>query len=196
MSWDFLLFVQVWPVSWIYLNNTNNNFTNDYFTIHGIWPDNTNGPYPEYCAKEYLNLTTLADVLADLAKYWTDFTDPYSLIKHEYEKHWTCLQDDPLLDTAHKYFSMGLSLRNKINIYALLRDCQIIPSNSVKYETAILANIISNYTGHRIVITCDDNSVLNEIRFCYDTHIQPIDCCQKAIDEQCPEHTIWYRELV
>ena len=48
VDWNYFLFVQVWPSSRI-TNNDNIKFTNDYFTVHGLWPQYTNGTWPQFC---------------------------------------------------------------------------------------------------------------------------------------------------
>jgi|AntRauTorckE6833_2_1112554.scaffolds.fasta_scaffold120191_1 ribonuclease T2 len=76
-NWDYILFVQVWPGSWIYEDHSKYNFTNDYFTVHGLWPEYNNGKYPQFCNKtERFNLTKLDPIRNELEKYWTNFKNP------------------------------------------------------------------------------------------------------------------------
>ncbi|KAL6944992.1 hypothetical protein ACO0QE_002435 [Hanseniaspora vineae] len=86
------------------------------FTLHGLWPDNCDGSYEQFCDSE-LNIVGYdiremlanesaytspalpelevsgAELLADMELFWkSNNNDDSSLWKHEYDKHGTCIK--------------------------------------------------------------------------------------------------------
>ena len=86
------------------------------FTLHGLWPDNCDGSYEQFCDSG-LNIVGYdiremladesaysspalpeleisgADLLADMELFWkSNNNDDSSLWKHEYDKHGTCIK--------------------------------------------------------------------------------------------------------
>jgi ribonuclease I len=181
VAWDYLLFVQVWPGSWINDDHTNNTFNNSYFTIHGIWPEYYNNSWPQYCTHEHFNFTAIAPIHRQLEQLWTDFKNPRAFWVHEFTKHATCAEDDPLLATEFTFFATGLALRNKYNLFAILNNSSIVPSNQVKYPTSKVEDVLNVALGYQIVLVCDENDILNEIRVCLDRNLAPFDCPQSEI---------------
>ncbi len=201
MYWNFLLFVQVWPTSWLNsyneFNELNYNFTNNYFTVHGIWPEFYNGSWPEFCNKtEKFNVTELDPIKKELEKFWTDFKDPEKFWEHEFYKHFTCSQNDKLIDTELKYFKFGLDFRNQTNLFNILKSNNIVPSNEKKYKTEDIIKIFENKLKHKIVITCDNKDILEEIRLCLSKDLNIIDCRQDEIKDNCKKEEIWFKKFV
>lgn len=190
-EWDYLLFVQVWPGSWI-KNPTTSNFNNTYFTIHGLWPEYLNSTWPQFCNRDKFNFTAIQNISQDLKVYWTNFENPKTLWIHEYQKHATCAESDPLLTTEYLYFSTGLNLRNKYDIFDSLKNNSITPSNSIKYPTLKLVKVLANLFNHPVVVICDKNNILNEIRFCLDKNLEQFDCPTSEMNEQCQQDYIIY----
>lgn len=74
-----------------------------HFTVHGLWPQYTEGGYPADCSTEALN-TTVFDVIGmdTMTEYWPNVQDEeyesdgdinpeyYSFWEHEWSKHGTC----------------------------------------------------------------------------------------------------------
>ncbi|KJZ72686.1 hypothetical protein HIM_07878 [Hirsutella minnesotensis 3608] len=72
----------------------------DSWTIHGLWPDNCDGTYPQQCdrSRVYRNLTDVLEAagasatLQYMERYWKDFRgDDDNLWEHEWAKHGTCV---------------------------------------------------------------------------------------------------------
>jgi len=68
----------------------------DSWTIHGLWPDNCDGTYQQYCdtSREYKNITSILqsqgrdDLLSYMKTYWQDYEgDDESFWEHEFGKH-------------------------------------------------------------------------------------------------------------
>jgi len=189
-NWDYLLFVQVWPGSWI--TNQNSNFNNTYFTIHGIWPQYYNNTWPQFCDKEQFNFTAIQNIRKYLEIYWTNFEKPEELWVHEFKKHATCAENDPLLATEYQFFSTGLALRNRYDLYNILKNNSIVPSNVVKYSPLKLSKIISKSLNNTVVVICDSNDILNEVRICLNKNLEQFDCPTLEMKEQCKQKYILY----
>lgn len=192
---DYLLFVQLWPGSWIHEDAIKYNFTNNYNTIHGIWPQYFNGTYPEFCNnKTIFNATKIANIYKNLTKYWTNFANTHAFLSHEFSKHFTCAVSaytDPYV-----LFTYGLQLREKYNFYRLFASNDIYPSNQQKYETNKLNFIIKQAFGVNTIIICDANDILNEIRFCMMSDLHLFDCPVNLSKDKCNNTMIWYNKII
>ena len=200
ISWDYLLFVQVWPGSWLdgldgVDQDRTNTFNNTYFTIHGLWPEYFNSTWPEFCNKDKFNLTAIQNITSDLKIFWTNFHNPLTLWTHEFQKHASCAKSDPLLNSEYKYFLTGLELRNQMNLYTMLNNSNIVPSNTAKYTTNQIQKAVYLGINHTAVIVCDKNNILNEIRVCLNKNLELFDCPISEIKEQCQEEYIIYNQV-
>ena len=197
ICWDHILFVQLWPGSWIYEDKIRYNFTNDYFTIHGIWPEYYNGSWPQYCNRtEKFDVEKLEPIKKYLEKYWTNFKNPESFWKHEFEKHYTCAETDELLDSEIKYFTTGLYLKSELDIYEILKNSSITPSNNRTYSASKIKDTIESTIGREIVITCNKHNILDEIRVCLDRNLELIHCPIKEQNKGCHKKKIWYNRVI
>ncbi|ARF09950.1 T2 family ribonuclease [Indivirus ILV1] len=191
-DWDYILFVQVWPGSWINNGPLLYKFNNSYFTIHGLWPQYYNGSWPQFCNHDKFNYLAIKNISQYLEMYWTNFKNAKDLWVHEYKKHATCAENDPLLSTEYQYFLTGLILRNKYNIFSVLKNNSIVPSNIIKYSTKGLVKVLSKGFNNTIVMLCNENNILNEIRFCLDKNLEQFDCPSNELKEQCQNKYISY----
>lgn len=206
VAWDYLLFVQVWPGSWIndyrqnclideenYMINDFTNFNNTYFTIHGLWPEYYNASWPEFCNKDKFNFTAIQSIRKYLEIYWTNFrNNPQSLWIHEYQKHASCAKDDPLLDTEYEFFLAGLRLREKYNLFNILEKNYIVPSNNIKYPTNKIITVLNSALNYTVTVICNCNNILNEIRICLDKDLNQFNCPSSELKEQCKNNYIIY----
>lgn len=191
-DWDYLLFVQLWPPSW--LNEASNyNFTNDYFTVHGIWPEYWNGSWPQYCNVTRFSYDKLTPMQPELRKFWTDFHNPVEFWKHEYYKHASCAFSDKLLAYEHHFFRCGLDFRNMLPVFKALSHSGIYPTSSHKYPVSSIQLATKKLSGFDTVVICDENNELNEIIFCVNKKLQLFDCPQSELKKQCHNHEVWYK---
>lgn len=177
ITWNYLLFVQFWPVTWIQNESiTNANFTNDHFNIHGIWPQYYNGSYPQFCNNNTVfNTSVLGPIMDNLTIYWTDYVNASAFWQHEFMKHGTCAASDPLLASENVFFETALALRNRYDIYKYLAENRIYPANDITYKTEYIRDTIRDRVGKKIAITCSNNK-LDEIILCMDKDLNLIDC--------------------
>lgn len=176
-AWDYLLFVQYWPGCWIQNDHIKGtNFTNNYFNIHGIWPEYNNGSYPQFCNKTAIfdpgQLTTIRH---DLTRFWTNYHNAEKFWYHEFCRHATCAENDVLLRTEFEFFNAGLTLRSKYNLYHYLANSNIHPTNTQKYPLQQIYDTIKSNVGTDVAITCA-NSILDEIIICLDANLNLINC--------------------
>lgn len=196
LCWDYNLYVQLWPPSWIYPDKINYYFTNDYFTNHGIWMQNYNGSYPENCnytQKDKFNISKVSTIYNNLTKYWTNFINPIELWEHEYYKHMLCAIDT--YSNIYKLFYFGLLFRDKYNIYKLLSNNNIYPNNTTYYNLLEFNTIIKTNYNATIIITCNKDNILNEIRFCLTKEFQLFNCPENLFKDECKSSLIKYLYL-
>lgn len=191
IKWDIFMFVELWPGSWLY-GQKYHNFTNNYFTIHGLWPEYNNGTWPQFCNASKFDIKSLQYLENDLIKYWTDFRNPHKFWMHEYYKHMSCIEEDPIFQDERTCFKMGLSFRSYYDYYTALSRENILPNNSLNYTTNEISNAIEKMTGTVPVIICDDNNILNEIRICFNQNVTAIDCPINELKKQCQSEYVWY----
>lgn len=211
-KWDYLMFVQFWPGTWIYLNNTYSNikFNNSHFNIHGIWPNFYNGSWPEYCSGvPPFNTSVISSIQYELDKYWTNYKNTTEFLNHEYTKHISCLlpNSSNIIEFYFKNeltaFTYGLYLRQKYDLYQLLFVHNIHPNNNHLYNFKLIQNIINDFYNYQTVITCvedirDNIWYLDEIRFCfkpYKDELISIDCTSYDLNSSCPSEYIKYNYI-
>lgn len=158
---------------------------NDTFTLHGLWPDNCDGTYEQFC-DDSLNLLKgdikriLVDEFHDEALYakmeniWKNFNgDDESLWVHEFNKHATCMrtiwpkcygkafQKD--LNT-YDFFRVSMLLYEKYPTFDFLAEKGIVPSNDQTYTKAEIAEALrSNFGGHDVYFKCNRYHALQEV---------------------------------
>lgn len=194
VKWDIFMFVELWPGSWLY-GQRGYNFTNDYFTVHGLWPEYINGSWPQFCNSSKFNISTLQFIKQDLVKYWTDFRNPQKFWAHEYYKHMSCIEEDPIFQNELVCFKMGLAFRSYYDYFVALSRAEILPSNTMNYTVADVSDAIRKMTGTLPVIICDNNGILNEIRICFDQNVTIIDCPNDEVNKGCKSKYIWYNVI-
>lgn len=194
-SFDYLLFVELWPGSWIHENKLKYNFTNNFDSIHGIWPQYENSSYPQFCNnKTQFDISKLSHILPNLTMYWTNFVNATDLWQHEFHKHMTCATSS--YPDPYTLFYVGLDLREKYNVYQLLANHDIVPDNNIRYDINKLYYLIKKAYNVDVVITCEPDTILNEIRFCMDKDFNLFDCPKNLYKEQCKSSAIWYNKII
>ncbi|KAI0409653.1 ribonuclease T2-like protein [Xylaria palmicola] len=157
----------------------------DSWTIHGLWPDNCDGSYEQYCDtnREYTNITAILQskapsTLATMQTYWKDYEgDDETFWEHEFGKHGTCISTlEPSCYTNYQatdevadYFGRAVSLFQALPTYAWLAAAGIVPSSTQTYTLAAIQAALTAHHGHNVVIRCS-GSTLNELW--YHFHVQ------------------------
>ncbi|DAA74875.1 TPA_exp: putative Ribonuclease T2 family [Trichophyton benhamiae CBS 112371] len=155
----------------------------DSWTIHGLWPDNCDGTYEQFCdmSREYSNITQILqaqgkhDTLEYMMKYFKDYKgDDESFWEHEWNKHGTCMStfetkcymDYMPQQEVGDYFTKLVELFKGLNTYKTLADAGITPSNDKTYALRDLQAAVKSSFGMEITFNCK-NGALNEAWYFY-----------------------------
>ncbi|CAJ0942126.1 unnamed protein product, partial [Mesorhabditis belari] len=155
------------------------------WTLHGLWPNFANGSYPQFCTRQKFDINEVASILQELKSEWPNLYPKQtisSLWKHEWEKHGTCAQIDPILSSQLKYFNSTLQQLSRFHVDKALADQRIVPSmnqysvNEINYA---LRKGLAN--GKNIQFNCltdkkTHQTLLGDVRICLDLNLNVIDC--------------------
>ena len=131
------------------------------FVLHGLWPQNNDGTYPENCSS--------APGPADPSQYSDIFPDP-GLLQHEWKTHGTCsgLSPDAYFTAARKAFRSVVIPPQLANLKA---QASMPPDQIVGLFTTASPQIPSS----AFAVSCGHN-FLTAIEACLDKNLQPIAC--------------------
>ncbi|KAI3404753.1 RNY1 [Candida oxycetoniae] len=157
----------------------------DLFTLHGLWPDNCDGTYEQFCdtSIEINNDgSTVKSILVDqfndeklynnLNAVWKDINGKdHSLWAHEWNKHGTCINtikpscysNYQTNQDVYDYYSILYNLFETLPTYKWLVDAGITPSNSKTYTKAQIQNALSSNFGQNVYFKCDSNNAISEV---------------------------------
>ncbi|KAK7422657.1 Ribonuclease T2 precursor (RNase T2) [Neonectria punicea] len=151
----------------------------DSWTIHGVWPDNCDGTYPQFCdsSREYTNIEEIMtqfgdeDTLAYMKKYWlSDSGSDESLWEHEWGKHGTCIStlDPDCYDDyqtgqeAADYANTVVSLFKTLPTYKWLEEAGITPSKNKTYTSSEIQDALVAQHGAEVTLGCN-GAYLDEV---------------------------------
>ena len=188
------MFVQLWPGSWLHRDEM--LFTNDYFTIHGIWPQDDDGTWPEYCHISHpFNPNLINSLSYNLTKYWTDFKNAEHFWQHEWNKHGRCAMSDNIFTDEYDFFLTGLELHRTYDLWNIFYQGGITPSNTVHYNTTTVVQLLDDIFGVKVVVMCDSDAILGEIHLCLDKNLNPFNCPPNMLNETCQSSYIIMNEV-
>lgn len=85
------------------------------YSIHGFWPNYSDGTYPSFCKKVDFDMEKLKPIMQDLIQFWESYNDVNkeepTFWKHEWEKHGSCMFIDM---SEYEYFKKTLDLYKDI----------------------------------------------------------------------------------
>ncbi|XP_020207751.1 ribonuclease 1 [Cajanus cajan] len=187
-DFDFFYFVQQWPGSFCDTQKsccfppTGKPAAN--FSIHGLWPNFSNGSYPSNCniAENTFNQSKIIDLIPRAETSWPSLScaggktdknitnsDNKRFWKHEWDKHGTCSVKN--LD-QHAYFEAALNFKDRVDLLQILLYNGIKPDGNF-YSVVSITEAIKEATGFEPGITCNTdpsgNRQLHEIYLCADT---------------------------
>ncbi|WEW58371.1 Ribonuclease T2 precursor (RNase T2) [Emydomyces testavorans] len=149
------------------------------WTIHGLWPDNCDGSFEEYCDKnrEYRNITDIlesygkTELLNYMSIYWKDYQgDDENLWEHEWNKHGTCISTletkcyssyTPQAEVVD-YLEKTAGLFKGLDTYKALAAAGIKPHSTKTYTLSQLQSALSKVHGMPVTLNCK-NSQLKEV---------------------------------
>ncbi|KAH8891975.1 ribonuclease t2 [Thozetella sp. PMI_491] len=158
----------------------------DSWTIHGLWPDNCDGSYDQFCdtTREYTNITDILKkdapcVLDYMSVYWKDYQgNDESFYEHEFSKHGTCISTlNPSCYDNYRptqevkdYFYRAVKLFQGLPSYKWLAEAGIVPSTTATYTLANIQAALSKHYGHNVIVNCNSKKELDELWYHY--HVQ------------------------
>ena len=131
------------------------------FVLHGLWPENTDGSYPERCSS--------APGPADPGQFKDIYPD-LGLLQHEWQTHGTCsgLSADAFFQTARSAFH---SVVVPLTLNTLTSQISLPPDQIVDLFSASNPAIPRS----SFVVSCGNN-YLTAIEVCLDKSLHPIPC--------------------
>lgn len=152
---------------------------NETFTLHGLWPDNCDGTYEQFCDDD-LDISNAKLIVQqfdqqlydDMSTYWKDYKgNDESLWEHEFNKHGTCVKtirpkcygdykDD---ENVYDYYKIAMTLYKKLSTYEFLKGEGIVPSNDKTYTKSEVANALQKNFGKLVYFKCDSDHALQEV---------------------------------
>ncbi|XP_066248155.1 ribonuclease Oy [Euwallacea similis] len=194
-DWDYMVYSQRWPntacAEWEESKTGNTcNLPQDktLWTIHGLWPTKIGQLGPFFCPSAiHFDPDDLKPMLNDLSTYWINVeanTRNDSFWAHEWKKHGSCASILPALDSVTNYFKVGLQLNREFDLASLLAVGGVIPGMN-SYNVSLIYNLIKNATTKNPDIQCvldkkSKESLLSEIRICFDKSFNVIDCNESS----------------
>ncbi|KAK7332746.1 hypothetical protein VNO80_29501 [Phaseolus coccineus] len=141
------------------------------FTIHGLWPQESNGQLITNCTVTS-NLTEkdIKPVEPQLHSNWPNLigTD-LNFWQFEWTKHGSCSENEfPKL----QYFQLGLHNYAQNNLMEILEKAHIVPNKTHLYNATDVLSAVHKHTQHDAQLACyvDPNhnaSALYQIGLCY-----------------------------
>ncbi|KAK6504454.1 ribonuclease T2-like [Arthrobotrys conoides] len=147
------------------------------WTIHGLWPDNCDGTWEEFCDKsrETSDVTAVlkkfgkTETLEYMNKYWkSNNNDDDGFWQHEWNKHGTCMSTyEPKCYTNYQkdqaiadYMDKTVEIFKGLNTYNILAAAGILPSDTATYTLeALQAAVKRSPHGQEVVFNCKNGSL-------------------------------------
>jgi ribonuclease T2 len=131
------------------------------FVLHGLWPQNTDGTYPQNCST--------APGPADPSRYSDIYPDP-GLLQHEWRTHGTCsgLTPDAFFNAARAAFQ---SIVIPPTLTQLTTQISLPPAQILGLVTTANPTITSS----SLALSCGNN-YLTAIEVCLDKQLHPKSC--------------------
>ena len=131
------------------------------FTLHGLWPQNNDGTFPERCSS--------APGPSDPSQYSDIYPDP-GLLQHEWQTHGTCsgLSADAFLQLARRATHL---VKTPSQLATLTRPTSLPPNQIL----GLVAQANPTLSARSLAHTCGSN-FLTAVEHCLDKNLNPIAC--------------------
>jgi len=161
-GFDFYLLNLSWSPEFCYSHpNASECAAHAAFVLHGLWPENTDGSYPESCSN--------SAGPADPTRYRDIYPDA-GLLEHEWQTHGTCsgLSPDAFFQTARSAFH-AVAIPQTLS--TLTSQTSLPPDQIIDLFTASNPSIPRS----SFVASCGHN-YLTAIEVCLDKSLHPVPC--------------------
>ncbi|WP_074654568.1 ribonuclease T2 family protein [Terriglobus roseus] len=131
------------------------------FTLHGLWPQNNDGTYPEDCsdAPGPANPSQYADIYPDA-----------SLLQHEWQTHGTCSGLAP-----DQFLTLDRRAEHSITIPTALAHLKQQASMTPAQIVTLFTQSNAGLPASSLAITCGNN-FLTAVEVCMDKNLKPESC--------------------
>jgi ribonuclease T2 len=131
------------------------------FVLHGLWPQNLNGSYPQNCSN--------APAPRDISQHSDIYPDP-GLLRHEWKTHGTCsgLAPDDFFTLARTAFH---SITIPTELTSLNHQISIPPAEIIHLFTTSNPTVPAS----SFAVSCGNN-YLTAIEVCLDKSLHPTPC--------------------
>jgi ribonuclease T2 len=161
-SFDYYLLNLSWSPEFCHSHPTNAQCSiHSTFVLHGLWPQNANGSYPQNCSS--------APGPADPSKYSDIYPDP-GLLQHEWKTHGTCsgLAPDAYFTAARKALQ---SVRIPPTLSGLDHQISMPPAQILGLFTTANPSVPNT----SLALSCGNN-YLTAVEVCLNKQLQPTSC--------------------
>lgn len=171
VAYDYNMLVLDWRPAQCLDRKCRQGYVENSFNIHGLWPKNSDGSWPEYCSDKPISIT--ADTELYLLSYWNSYSKSIRKFwEHEWLKHGTCFT--PELD-SEKYFQLAIAMYLGGEVLEKLVQNDIVPSNYSSYSPEMVRSVFEKKPS----LDCKNigsGNYLRTIIFCFDLELNWIDC--------------------
>jgi ribonuclease T2 len=143
------------------------------FVLHGLWPQFTNGGYPEHCAVD-------APLSAAARKVGESLFPSPKQVPHEWQRHGTCSGMNAL-----DYFQTADRALAVVQVPAILQAPRAPLSLSAGEIAAAFHFANARLPADGMVVTCR-GAELSEVRVCLSRRLELISC-GRGVRNSCPE---------
>ncbi|KAK9237168.1 ribonuclease T2-like protein [Lipomyces kononenkoae] len=188
----------------------------DKWTLHGLWPDNCDGSYEQFCDSTRIvnSIETIfqtagaTELLTSMRETWkSNSGNDDSLWTHEWNKHGTCIStiapkcygpEENVTAPMVEYFARAVDLHMTLDTFSALADAGIVPAWDLKFnKTDIIDAIRSVSDGHNVTLGCTRSGVLSEVWYHFNVKGRAQDgeyifTEPDGIKDSCPETGIKY----
>lgn len=131
------------------------------FVLHGLWPQNTNGSYPEKCSD--------AAGPSDPSSFKDIYPDQ-DLLEHEWSTHGTCSGLN-----ANDFFSNARTAYQSITIPPILASLTSQTSMPPDEIVSLFTRANPSLSADSVAVSCGHN-FLTAVEICLDKSLRPIAC--------------------
>ena len=148
------------------------------FVLHGLWPQNRNGSWPQHCRTNGTpDAATIEHTLA--------FMPSRHLIEHEWETHGACTGLEP-----HAYFELADRAFASVKIPSTLAAPQRPAALSAKEVVRDFVQANPGMSEDMISVSCHDGYELTEVRVCLDKDSLTPQACGGRVRNTCRMGTL------
>ncbi|MGA2249669.1 ribonuclease T2 family protein [Terracidiphilus sp.] len=134
------------------------------FVLHGLWPQNKDGSYPQNCGNGPGSQTG-----PDASRFSDIYPEP-GLLEHEWRTHGTCSGL-----SANDFFSAARSAYQSVKIPSQLTNLSSQTSLSPEQIAALFTQATPGLSRESIAISCGHN-YLTAVAICLNKSLHPIAC--------------------